>query len=83
MQAEARWNGAQITQKVMTKSMAKKLEKREQKAKKQKERRKKKFDGVLSFKGVVDWFFSRLDCVYGVQSSMFMLGFFKNALFFT
>ncbi len=21
-------------------------------------------------KGVVDWFFSRLDCVYGVQSSM-------------
>ncbi len=24
----------------------------------------------LSFKGVVDWFFSRLDCVYGVQSSM-------------
>ncbi len=22
------------------------------------------------FKGVVDWFFSRLDCVYGVQSSM-------------
>ncbi len=24
----------------------------------------------LLFKGVVDWFFSRLDCVYGVQSSM-------------
>ncbi len=27
-------------------------------------------DGVPVFKGVVDWFFSRLDCVYGVQSSM-------------
>ncbi len=24
----------------------------------------------ILFKGVVDWFFSRLDCVYGVQSSM-------------
>ncbi len=24
----------------------------------------------LIIKGVVDWFFSRLDCVYGVQSSM-------------
>ncbi len=37
-----------------------------------------------SFKGVVDWFFSRLDCVYGVQSSMCScLFFFKNALFFT
>ncbi len=23
-----------------------------------------------TLKGVVDWFFSRLDCVYGVQSSM-------------
>ncbi len=25
---------------------------------------------TLHFKGVVDWFFSRLDCVYGVQSNM-------------
>ncbi len=25
---------------------------------------------ICNFKGVVDWFFSRLDCVYGVQSSM-------------
>ncbi len=25
---------------------------------------------ILCLKGVVDWFFSRLDCVYGVQSSM-------------
>ncbi len=31
-----------------------------------------------NLKGVVDWFFSRLDCVYGV-----MIVFFKNALFFT
>ncbi len=28
------------------------------------------FKRQFSFKGVVDWFFSRLDCVYGVQSSM-------------
>ncbi len=36
-----------------------------------------------SFKGVVDWFFSRLDCVYGVQvKHVFMLSCFKNALFF-
>ncbi len=36
------------------------------------------------FKGVVDCFFSRLDCVYGVQSSMCSrLFLFKNALFFT
>ncbi len=25
---------------------------------------------IRKLKGVVDWFFSRLDCVYGVQSSM-------------
>ncbi len=30
---------------------------------------KRHANGYL-FKGVVDWFFSRLDCVYGVQSSM-------------
>ncbi len=36
-----------------------------------------------TFKGVVDWFFSRLDCVYGVQSSMcsFMLVFLKTHYF--
>ncbi len=29
-----------------------------------------------NLKGVVDWFFSRLDCVYGVQSSMCSCSFF-------
>ncbi len=28
---------------------------------------------MLDLKGAVDSFFSRLDCVYGVQSNMFML----------
>ncbi len=28
------------------------------------------FNRFPDFKGVVDWFFSRLDCVYGVQSNM-------------
>ncbi len=32
--------------------------------------------------GVVDCFFSRLDCVYGVQSNMFMLRFFKKRIIF-
>ncbi len=39
---------------------------------------------VDPLKGVVDCFFSKLDCVYGVQSSMCScLFFFLNALFFT
>ncbi len=29
------------------------------------------FIGLCVFKGVVDCFFSRLDCVYGVQSNMY------------
>ncbi len=36
----------------------------------------------LSFKGVVDWFFSRLDCVYGVQSSMYSCLFFLKPIIF-
>ncbi len=31
-------------------------------------------------KGVVDWFFSRLDCVYGVQSSMCSFSYFSHNL---
>ncbi len=37
----------------------------------------------LSFKGVVDWFFSRLDCVYGVQSSMCSCLFFLKPHYFS
>ncbi len=35
------------------------------------------------FKGVVDWFFSRLDCVYGVQSSMCLCLFFLKTHYFS
>ncbi len=35
------------------------------------------------FKGVVDWFFSRLDCVYGVQSSMCSCLFFLKTHYFS
>ncbi len=36
-----------------------------------------------SLKGVVDWFFSRLDCVYGVQSSMCSCLFFLKTHYFS
>ncbi len=38
---------------------------------------------AVNIKGVVDWFFSMLDCVYGVQSSMCScLFFFKKRIIF-
>ncbi len=37
----------------------------------------------LMFKGVVDCFFSRLDCVYGVQSSMCSCLFFFKTHYFS
>ncbi len=36
-----------------------------------------------AIKGVVDWFFSRLDCVYGVQSSMCSCLFFLKTHYFS
>ncbi len=36
-----------------------------------------------TLKGVVDWFFSRLDCVYGVQSSMCSCLFFLKTHYFS
>ncbi len=38
---------------------------------------------IYSLKGVVDWFFSRLDCVYGVQSSMCSCLFFLKTHYFS
>ncbi len=38
---------------------------------------------ALSVKGVVDWVFSRLDCVYGVQSSMCSCLFFLKTHYFS
>ncbi len=38
---------------------------------------------LCHFKGVVDWFFSRLDCVYGVQSSMCSCLFFLKTHYFS
>ncbi len=38
---------------------------------------------IRQFKGVVDWFFSRLDCVYGVQSSMCSCLFFLKTHYFS
>ncbi len=41
------------------------------------------FVHLNGFKGVVDWFFSRLDCVYGVQSSMYSCLFFLKPHYFS
>ncbi len=38
---------------------------------------------LLYIKGVVDWFFSRLDCIYGVQSSMCSCLFFLKTHYFS
>ncbi len=38
---------------------------------------------IHQVKGVVDWFFSRLDCVYGVQSSMCSCLFFLKTHYFS